>query len=72
MDNIVSAALNDAGCRNKGELRLFLKLGNSKGSAVAHGGLNLCKGEVYIVLKTACIGHIGVNALLKGKLLIAA
>ena len=72
MHYVVSAALDNACGGNEGELRLFLKLGDSKRAAVAHCGLNLCKGKAYIVLKTARVGNVGVNPLFKGKLFIAA
>ena len=41
LDYVVCAAFHDACCGNKGQLRLFLKLGNGKRAAVAHGGLDL-------------------------------
>ena len=41
LNNVVSAALDNTRCGNESKNCLFLKLGNSKSTAVAHCGLNL-------------------------------
>ena len=66
------AALNNAGGGNERENCLFLQLGNGECTTVAHGGLDLCQGDSYVILQTTCVRHVGVNALFKGELLVAA
>ena len=66
------AALNNARCGDKGQLRFLLQLGDCERAAVAHGGLYLAQRERDIVLEAAGIGDIGVNALLERQLLVAA
>ena len=70
--NVVCAALNDTGRGYQRQLCLLLQLGNGQRTAVAHGGLDLCQGNGYVILEAACIRHVGVDTLFKRELLIAA
>ena len=66
--DVVGATLDDRGGRNEREPRLLLQLLNRERAAVAHRGLDLVQRGVHAVLERAGIGHVGVDALLEGKL----
>ena len=70
--HIVIAALDDAGGGDERELRVLLKIGDRGHAAVAHGGFDLIKATRDIILQRACVGDIGIHALLKGKTRLAA
>ena len=53
---------------NESELSLLLKLLYRYSSTVTHSGLNLVERLLHVIVKRTCIGYVGVNALLKGKL----
>ena len=69
--HIVRAALDNTGRRDQCDLRFLLELRNGERPAVAHGRFDLAERQRHIVLEGPRIGHIGVDPLLKGELLVA-
>lgn len=50
LHDVVRAALNNARCGDKGQLRFLLQLGDGERAAVAHGGFDFAQRERDIVL----------------------
>ena len=72
LNHIVGTALHNAGGGDQGQCGLFLQFGNGQGTAIAHGGFDLGKGHGHIVVETSGVRHIGVHALLEGKLFVTS
>jgi len=53
-------------------LSLFLQLRDGDCAAVAHCGFYFIEGFFYVIVERSCVGYVGVNALLEGKLCLAA
>ena len=66
------AALNDAGRGYDGQLGILLKVGDGENTAVAHGGFDLVEALCHVVAERTCVGNVGINALLKAELCLAA
>ena len=71
-DDIMRAALDDAGRGNERKFRLLAELRETECATVAHGRANLGERRFDIFLQGACVRNIGVNALLEGELFAAA
>ena len=65
---IMVAALNDGGGGNQSDFGLPLKIGERDDADVAHGGLDLVKRGLNIVVEGTGVGDIGINALFKAQL----
>lgn len=68
-DDVMRAALNDTGGRDKRELGLLLELLDTECATVAHGGAHLTQRTIDILFQRTGVGDIGVHALLKGEFL---
>ena len=72
LNDVVRAALRDAGGGDDGHLRGLLELLYGDGSAVAHGGTHLIKALFHVVFEAAGVGDVAVHTLLEGEPGLAA
>ena len=70
--DVVVAAFDDGGGGNQRHAGVLVKVFNSLDAAVAHGGLYLIKGELYVVVQGTGVSYVGIDAFLKGELACAA
>ena len=68
----MGAAFHDGNGGHQSQLSFTLQIGDIDDTDVAHGGLDLVQGGLYVVMQGACVGDVGINAFLKSQLGSAA
>ena len=71
-NNVVAAALDNADGGYKGELRVALERVKIRHAAAAHCGRYLVYALFEVVVQGACVGDVGVDALLEAELALTS
>ena len=66
--HVMGAAFDDGHGGNQRQLGIALQVGDIGHAHVAHGGLDLIKACLHVVMERTCVGDVGIHTLLKAQL----